>query len=1059
MAKAKNEAKIKFTAETGEFNAAIKKASGEMSELRAELKLNEAQMKNTGSSVEGLTQKQKILENQLKSSETKTEALAQKLKKAAEIFGENSEEVSRLKVQLTNAKIAEEKIKNEIADVNREIREQAEAAERAENATESLTDRIERQERELKTLKKAYVNVSDESGETSEEAERLAREIKELSGELKDSKKAFSDASKKADELDQSLEAVEDSARDTGDGFTIAKGAVADLASNAIQMAIGKVSEFVGWLAELPEATREIRQDIATLETSFESANFTTEQATNTWKELYTVFGEDDRAVEAANLISKMAKNQEDLDKWVTITKGVWGEYQDSLPVEGLAEASNETAKTGKVTGVFADALNWSSEAASMFSKYMSEDVTTAEDAFNVALSECTTEQERQALITETLTKLYGNSAAEYEKASGAQIKAKEATAENILVQNELADTVEPLTTAWQGMKTEMVSSLLPAVEKFSKWGVDAIGWMKEHPVLMKVLGAVLGVVAAALSALIIVVTAYTVAQWAMNAAVLANPITWIIVGIVAAIAAVVAIIVVVIEYWDQIVAAVKKACSAVVSFIKSAFNWIKNNWKGLLLFITNPIAGVFKLLYDNCDGFRETVDTVVAAVKSFFKNLWSNIVSGAQSAWNWIVGIFSKVGTWVNTNIIQPVVNFFKGLWESIKSIWNGICNAIQVAIMFIGSILSAAFQIITLPFRFIWENCKQYVFAAWEWIKNKVSAGINAVKTVITTVMNAIKSAFSTAWNAIKNVVSTVWNAIKNAVSAAVNAVKSVISTAWNAVKSATTTAFNAVKSAVTTAWNAIKNAVTKVLNAIKSAITTAWNAVKSATTTAFNAVKSTATSIWNGIKNAITNVVNGVKSKISSVWNGIKSTTSNVFNSVKSTATNVWNGIKNAITKPIEAARDKIKGIIDKIKGFFSGLKLEFPKIKMPHFSIKGSFSLDPPSVPKLSIDWYKNGGIMTKPTAFGLNGSKLMVGGEAEPEAIMPLSKLEEFVNVKLEKARTVVDMRDLAEAVRDLADRPIDFYVNGRRFAEATAGDTDSVGGLRNSFKTRGLVLD
>ena len=264
---AKNEAKIKFVAETSEFNSEIKDANNELSKLRAELKQNEAQMDNAGRSAEGLEKKHELLESQLKASRTKVEALAGKVEAATRIYGENSEEVSKLERQLANARTEEAKIEKAISECNDELKEQ----------------------------KSWFAKVSKAAGDTEE-------------------------------------------------GFTVAKGAFADLASNAIQAAIGKVSEFIGYLAELPEATRELRQDMATLETSFESAGLTTEQATDTWKELYRVFGEDDRAVEAANLIAKMSDNQQDLSDWVTITTGIFGTYQDSLPVEGLAEASNETA-------------------------------------------------------------------------------------------------------------------------------------------------------------------------------------------------------------------------------------------------------------------------------------------------------------------------------------------------------------------------------------------------------------------------------------------------------------------------------------------------------------------------------------------------------------------------------------------------------------------------------------------------------------------------------------------------------------------------------------------
>lgn len=675
---AKNEAKIKFTAETGEFNESIKKSNDEMQSLRAELKLNESQMKNTGSSVTLLEKKHSLLESQLNASNSKTEALTQKVAKAVEIYGENSAEVMKLKTQLTNAKRAEEDIKNAISKCNKEIEDQVKAQKQGQTATQKLTDKIDNQKGKLDKLKGEYVEAILKYGETSREAQTLARKIEDLSDKLNQSKNAFSDASKKADKLDKSLDDVGDSAKNTEEGFTVMKGVVADLASNAIQAAIGKVSEFIGYLMELPEATREIRQDMATLETSFERAGFTTEQATQTWKDLYKVFGEDDRAVETANHIAKMSTNQEELSQWVTITKGIWGSYQDSLPVEGLAEASAETAKTGKVTGGLADALNWSSEASKMFAKYMSEDVTTAEDAFNEALKECTTEQERQSLITETLTKLYGGAATEYDKASGAQLEAKDATAENILVQNELADTMEPLTTAWQGMKNELLVGVMPAVKAFSEWGVNALGWLREHPVLLKTLGITLGVVAAALGALILVVSAYTIAQWAMNAAILANPITWIIVGVVAAIAALIAIIVVVIKNWDKIREAGVKAWNGIVKAWKGAGEWFKGIWKKIQNAFSN-VGGWFKNQFTNA--------------KNGVINAWANIRAWASKTWGNIKSAFSNVGGWFKDKFLSAK-NGAINAWSNIKSKFTSIKNGIVTAFSNIKAKLCAPFE-----------------------------------------------------------------------------------------------------------------------------------------------------------------------------------------------------------------------------------------------------------------------------------------------------------------------------------------------------------------------------
>ena len=307
-------------------------------------------------------------------------------------------------------------------------------------------------------------------------------------------------------------------------------------------------------------------------------------------------------------------------------------------------------------------------------------------------------------------------------------------------------------------------------------------------------------------------------------------------------------------------------------------------------------------------------VAAAIAGIIAIIQN-WGAITQWFGELWNTIC---TGIGA-----MVDSLKAWFSNLWTHLQSVWEGICNVVQTAVMLLGSIIQGAIDIITLPFQMIWENCKGIVSSVWEGIKSVVSSAIHAVSSTISSVMGAIK-----------NVISTVWNAISSKVSS--------------------------------------------VLNAIKTTVATI-----------FNAVKSVASSVWNGIKSVISSVVDGIKSKVSSVFNGVKSTVTSIFNGIKSTATSVWNGIKDAIIKPVEAAKNAVKGIIDKITGFFSGMKLELPKIKLPHFKISGKLSLSPPSVPHLSIDWYKEGGILTKPTVFGMNGSSLMAGGEAGKEAVLPL----------------------------------------------------------------------
>ena len=345
---------------------------------------------------------------------------------------------------------------------------------------------------------------------------------------------------------------------------------------------------------------------------------------------------------------------------------------------------------------------------------------------------------------------------------------------------------------------------------------------------------------------------------------------------------------------------------------VGSTYDSVKGSAQGLFDATTTPMQE----MESNTRKLQQSLVPLGEKLAEIANTILPPLVAVIQTVSGWFAQLPGPVQ-------IESVKTWFSNLWTHLQNVWNGICNVVQTAVMLLGSIIQGAVDIITLPFRFIWENCKDIVTSVWNGIKDTVSSVLSAISGVISSIMGAIQ-----------NVISSIWNAISSKVSAVVNA---------------------------------IKNTVTSV----------------------FNAVKSVASTVWNGIKSVISTVVDGIKSKVSSVFNAVKSTVSSVFNGIKSTATTVWNGIKTAITKPIEAAKNTIKGIVDKISGFFSGMKLELPKIKLPHFKITGKLSLAPPSVPHLSIDWYKEGGIMTKPTIFGMNGSSLMAGGEAGREAVLPL----------------------------------------------------------------------
>lgn len=233
-----NEAKIKFKADTKEYNAQIKSSNSVMKEQRAEFKLNEAQYQNTGDAVEYLQNKHKILETQLEANKTKQEALSQKVELAKKIYGENSSEAQALSTQLVRVKTETETLTSKISQCENEMKQQAEIAKQEETALDKLNSEIAAQEAELEKLKNQYKNTILEQGKSSKEAQQLKKQINSLSSELGENKTKLNQAEKAFADLGTAAKTSGDKAEESSDGYTVVKDVIADLASEAINGAV-----------------------------------------------------------------------------------------------------------------------------------------------------------------------------------------------------------------------------------------------------------------------------------------------------------------------------------------------------------------------------------------------------------------------------------------------------------------------------------------------------------------------------------------------------------------------------------------------------------------------------------------------------------------------------------------------------------------------------------------------------------------------------------------------------------------------------------------------------
>ena len=229
----------------------------------------------------------------------------------------------------------------------------------------------------------------------------------------------------------------------------------------------------------------------------------------------------------------------------------------------------------------------------------------------------------------------------------------------------------------------------------------------------------------------------------------------------------------------------------------------------------------------------------------------------------------------------------------------------------------------------------------------------------------------------------------------------------------------AFEVAAAIVSAAMNVIAGVITTVTGIIQTVtgvfvgiFTGNWQMAANGAQTVFQGMSNIISGIMGGLQGILSGIVNGIANIFSSVFNGISTMVGNIFHGIASTIGNVMGDSKNIVS-----------GALDAIAGFFRGLHLEFPKIKLPHFSISGSFSLAPPSVPSLGIEWYADGGVLMNPTMFGMNGNKAMIGGEAGPEAVAPISTLTGYINDAVNNSKSddelISEISGLREDVRNM----------------------------------------
>lgn len=818
---------IEIGGDTTQLSESLHDVNKSITSTQAQLKDVEKLLKLDPTNTEMLAQKQELLTQAISKTEEKLEAL-----KDAAVQAEK---------QLGEGKISQEQfaaLQREIAATEIELKRYDSQLDIAADATEDLGDAAEQ--------------AAQDSGDAGKEI-----------GELSDAADDLGDA---AEDAGDGTKDLGESARDSGDGFSVLDGAVATFIGNGLTALVSAIGDAISTFAELSESTQEYRENMNKLYTATSAAGMDADYITQAYSQLYGVLGDETATTTTISNFEKLGVSMQDMDSLLDSATGIWAVYGDSIPLDGLAESVNETAKVGQITGTMADAINWASAsndtwtnalsgnaaALSAFQSGVSQGMS-AEDAFNEALAACGDEQERQQLIISTLNGLYADSAETYRENNASIIDAREATVNYQDAVAGVGAAMEPLQTTMTNFKANLISGVSPALQELSDAFMDVVTGAD---------GAEEGI-ASAVTGLV-----DTVSSMASD------------------------LLPQLLEMGTQILGGIMQG--------------LAQSTPTLMATVSDMILQLIQAVTAFLPQFAEAAVTIAGSIVT---QLTAFVPQLLQAATTLLMAIVDAVPMIVNT-LVPMLPQLITAI---VAALLGAVPQLLQAATTLLMAIVNALPTIITA----LTAALPQILTAITDCLQTSVPVLLQAAITLLMAIVDALPTIIDALVAAIPVIITTLVDFFTNNIDTILDAAIQLLMALVDAIPEILVALGNALPQIISAILNAVVDAVPKLLKKSRELFGKIMEALGELLGKLPGKMLEVRDSIVNGIRNFLGSIGSAAADIVSAIWDHIKELPGMMLDVGRDLVEGLWNGISDMVGW----IGDKISGFGDSVLG---GLK---------------------------------------------------------------------------------------------------------------------------------------